>query len=240
MSLLRSCRQTAAEVALRWRAGKNFFDSLELSGMQLFAKLLHGFIAGPPGIPAEGPVIVVANHPSHADALFLITACRRPLHFFQARECYAIPLVWRIFARAGAIPVSRGAPDRSALKLALERLAAGHAIGLFPEGEVSPPDGSMRPWRHGAAWLALKSGAPVVPVWIEGGPRDRGPAATWFIPSSPPRLFFGPPIDLSDFAGQGCSHAVLHQATMRMTDCLAALRPEPALCPTAAPRVATS
>jgi 1-acyl-sn-glycerol-3-phosphate acyltransferase len=157
------------------RIGRRAFDHLELSVMRGFSRLWHGWRpVGPSPLPSAGPAIVIANHPSHADPAFLLAASRRPLRFLQARECYEVPVVRWLFALFGLIPITRGRPDAGAIRLALEKLHAGEVIALFPEGEVqSTSPESLRRGKTGAALLALRSGAPVFPAWIEGGPPSR-------------------------------------------------------------------
>ncbi|HNI36359.1 MAG TPA: lysophospholipid acyltransferase family protein [Microthrixaceae bacterium] len=120
-----------------------------------------------------GPVIVISNHTSLADGLLLIHACRRQgrsLRMLAAKGVFRIPLVGSVMRRLGFIPVARGTTDASSsLDAAAEALAHGEAVGLYPEGRLTR-DPAMWPERAktGAVRLALRTGAPIVPVAMVG------------------------------------------------------------------------
>src|SRR5947209_13479108 len=103
------------------------FDRFEQALMRLFTGIWHG-CTWTGSLPPSGPVVLIANHTSHADPGFLIAACRRRLHFLHARECYSVPVLRWIFALAGCIPVTRGKPDKEAGSAALQILADGGVV----------------------------------------------------------------------------------------------------------------
>lgn len=122
-------------------------------------------------IPRHGPFILVANHCSQADPPLLGWATGhqvgRVVHFMAKEEMHAWPVIGWLADRSGVFFVRRGDGDRAAQRVALEFLAAGKPIGIFPEGTRSR-DGRMREGRPGAALLAIRSGAPLLPVGIAG------------------------------------------------------------------------
>ncbi len=213
-------------VAWRWLVPA-CFEYLEVRVMGWFGRTWHHCACdGPCTLPAEGPAILVANHPSHADPAFLMACCPRRLGFLQARECYDVFLLRRLFRLAGCIPVSRGRPDLAAVRQALERLRAGEVVCLFPEGEVGEAGGERGPsGKCGAALLALRSGAPVIPAHITGGPRTRSMVLAWLRPSAGVRVAFGPAVDLSSFAGRRLDRRCLREATARIMERIAAIEP---------------
>lgn len=122
-------------------------------------------VVGAGNLPA-GPAIVVANHDSLSDPLFLGAALERPLCFLAKRELWRNALVAWILDRLGGIPVERSRGDVGAVAAAERALGHGAAVAIFPQGTVlGPPD---RAWQRGAARLALTTGAPLVPVAIVG------------------------------------------------------------------------
>jgi 1-acyl-sn-glycerol-3-phosphate acyltransferase len=181
---------------------------------------------GPEPLLPRGAALVVANHPSHADPAFLMAACRRWIHFLQAREYHDVCCLRRFFRLVGCIGVKRDCADLGAIRTALERLQRGAVVGLFPEGDPTPPgaDG-LRQGRCGAALLALRSGAPVLPAFIAGAPPPRGVVADWLWPARGVRVFFGPPIDLAAYQGQPITHASLRTVTDLLMQRIADLRP---------------
>ena len=128
-------------------------------------------IEGLEHLPRVGPFILVANHCSQADPPLLGWATGRQIgrvvHFMAKEEMQRWPIIGWLADRSGVFFVRRGERDRAAQRLALELLAAGKPIAIFPEGTRSR-NGRMRDARPGAALLAIRSGAPVVPVGIAG------------------------------------------------------------------------
>jgi 1-acyl-sn-glycerol-3-phosphate acyltransferase len=122
-------------------------------------------VVGAENIPA-GPAIVVANHDSLSDPLFLGAALERPLHFLAKRELWANRVVGRLLDGLGGIPVERRRGDLTAVAALARVLERGDAVAIFPQGTVL--GGDERPWQRGAARLALTTGAPLVPVAIVG------------------------------------------------------------------------
>ena len=125
-------------------------------------------------IPREGPVILVANHASNLDAVAigssLIPRLGRRIHWLGKKELFAWPLIGWAAANGGVHPVDRGAADVEAFRLAQRILADGHILFAFPEGTRSP-DGALQEARDGIAVLALRTGAPIVPIGISGSHR---------------------------------------------------------------------
>lgn len=118
-------------------------------------------------LPAEGPALICANHLSLWDPPLIGSIVSRPLRFMAKEELFRYPVLGWLLPRIGAFPVRRGTADRGAIRLALEVLRSGGLVALFPEG-ARRQRGSLAPAYSGAALLAIRSGAPVIPVGIEG------------------------------------------------------------------------
>lgn len=137
-------------------------------------RFLVGYrIEGLEQVPSEGPLLVVSNHLHNADPLLVAVAIPRPLHYMAKKELFAVPVLRRLITYFGAFPVDRGKADRNAIRLAEARLADGFAVGMFPEGTRSAT-WTMQPAHPGVALLALRSGAPVLPVAVTGSERLPG------------------------------------------------------------------
>lgn len=117
-------------------------------------------------VPKEGPVILCSNHVSYWDPPVLGTFLDRKVHFMAKEELFRIPgLAWLI-VRLGAFPVRRGGVSKDSIRRALDLLAAGSVIGIFPAGTRKAGDHPAG--KRGAAMLAVRSGAAVVPAAIVG------------------------------------------------------------------------
>lgn len=147
--------------------------------MSLIRSLLRPMIRteGSAHLPAHGPVILASNHLSFIDSVVIRFAAPRRVTFLAKAEYFAGRglrgrLVRWFFTLAGSVPVARGQhrAATAALETALEVLAAGNVFGIYPEGTRSL-DGRLYRGRTGVAWLALTSGAPVVPVALHGTDR---------------------------------------------------------------------
>lgn len=133
---------------------------------QLFKYLGKPELYGLENIPSDGRAIVAANHVSYFDP-FAIGACvGREIHF-MARHDLFVSAVGRLLRAVNAFPVKRGEPDLGALRYALRILSEGNALLLFPEGTRSS-DAEIHAARSGVGFLARRSGAPVVPVYVSG------------------------------------------------------------------------
>ncbi len=124
----------------------------------------------------DGAVIVIANHTSYADGFLLALVCRRmgrSLRLLATAGVFRAPVVGHLARRVGFIPVHRGSANAGdALEPAIEALAAGEAVGLFPEGRTTrDPEQWPERARTGVVRLAVRSGAPVVPVALVGAHR---------------------------------------------------------------------
>jgi glycerol-3-phosphate dehydrogenase (NAD(P)+) len=118
-------------------------------------------------IPAEGPVIVAANHRSFLDPFVIATMARRPMYYVAKRELFKNRLQAWILNALGAFPVDRGSGDGEMIETAKAILARGDIVLIFPEGTRIRP-GSLGKPKRGVGRLALESGAPVVPVAVIG------------------------------------------------------------------------
>jgi len=122
-------------------------------------------------LPRQGPLIIASNHASNLDVpiigAWLIPRLGRRIHWLGKKELFAWPIVGWVAANSGVHPVDRGAADVEAFRLAQRILDEGNVLFVFPEGTRSP-DGLLQEARDGIALLALRTGAPVVPVGIAG------------------------------------------------------------------------
>ena len=125
-------------------------------------------------IPRDGPVILAANHASNLDAVeigaWLIPRLGRRIHWLGKKELFAWPIVGWTATHGGVHPVDRGGADVEAFRLAQRILDEGQILFVFPEGTRSP-DGALQEARDGLAALAIRSGAPIVPIGISGSNR---------------------------------------------------------------------
>lgn len=122
-------------------------------------------------IPREGPVIVACNHSSNLDAVVigstLMPKLGRRLQWLGKKELFAWPIVGWLATNGGVHPVDRSTADVEAFRLAKRILDEGHALFVFPEG-TRTHDGALGEGRDGVAVLALRTGAPIVPIAIAG------------------------------------------------------------------------
>lgn len=119
----------------------------------------------PERFPAHGPVVVAGNHVGFVDGPLMAIFAPRPVHALTKEEMFSGPLGW-FLRRAGQVPLDRFHTDLRAVRTALRVLRDGHAVGVFPEGTRGP--GDLQEFHTGAAYLALVTGAPVVPLTFLG------------------------------------------------------------------------
>ncbi len=148
----------------------------------------------------DGPVVVAANHFSHLDPVVASLAVGRPIRYLAVDELFGNSRFFdNLTLWLGAIPMSRTRAPLGALRLAIDELTAGGAVGVFPEG--------VRVWRwgekeakRGAAWLAQRVGVPLLPVAIAGTDEAMG-RGTRRISHRPVHIEVCEPIFPCDFGG---------------------------------------
>ncbi len=127
-------------------------------------------ISGQEKTPREGALLIVSNHLGLLDPLAIGTRLPRRLYILAKVEVFSWPIIGWLARRADVIPIRRGQSDREAIRRVLEHLQAGHAVLVFPEGTYpkKPQPRGMLPAQAGAALLAQRSGATILPIGITG------------------------------------------------------------------------
>ncbi len=195
---------------------------------------------GAANVPGEGPVILAANHLSFIDSPILMFGLPRAVSMLGKVEYLDGRITRRLFPAAGMIPVDRSGKGLvQSLRFAESRLEAGEIVALFPEGTRSR-SGDLHRGRPGVAHLALRTGAPIVPVGIIGTDRVQAPDTRFAHPRFRGRVEvrFGSPIDLGPWAGMRPSAEVKIDITATVMASIAALsgqRYVDAFAPTAVP-----
>jgi 1-acyl-sn-glycerol-3-phosphate acyltransferase len=176
-------------------------------------------------------VIFVANHISNADPLavgqFLAFSGRWP-RFLAKASVFTIPVVGRIIAACGQIPVHRGSTQsKDALVAAAQALAQGRALVIYPEGTITY-DPNLWPMKGktGAARLAFDSGCPVVPIGQWGAQElmpGRKPRFPKLFPRKTLRVVAGDQVPLDDLHTKPVTAVTLDEATTRIMDAITVL-----------------
>src|SRR5215207_5634580 len=134
--------------------------------MLALGRLVLGFtIHGAEKVPREGPLIVAANHRRYADPVFVCMAVPRRIQWMAKKELF-VSLCDKFFYFIGAFPVDRKKGARAALRTGLDLLAAGWALGIFPEGTRRKGYDPEEAPKSGVAMLATRGNAPVLPVFV--------------------------------------------------------------------------
>lgn len=183
-------------------------------------RFLRPVVEGAHHVPRHGRVILASNHLAFVDSVVIALVAPRRVHFLAKAEYFDH---WRtrwFFEAVGSVPVRRGAHHaaQAALDAAREVLDADRAFGIYPEGTRSR-DGRLHRGHTGVAWLALTTGAPVVPVAL------RGTAALEPVGRRVPRLGrvavrFGAPMR---FPGRACVPGDRRAVTDKIMDAIGAL-----------------
>ncbi len=127
-------------------------------------------VAGREGVPARGGALLVPNHVSMADAVFLIASLDRPIRFLMFKGSYEHPLVKPFAKILGVIPISSDQGPREmihSLREATQALQNGELVCIFPEGQMTRI-GQMLPFRRGMERIMKGVDVPIIPVNLDG------------------------------------------------------------------------
>ena len=150
------------DMSLRYR----WFRSL-LRGI---SRVLFGFtVHGAEKVPPKGPIVLAANHRRYADPVLVCMAVPRRIEWMGKKELFTPPF-HRFFYFIGTFPVDRKGGGRAALRSALAYLKDGWTLGIFPEGTRRKAYDPNDPPKGGVAMLAARSGAPIIPVFVDRVP----------------------------------------------------------------------
>jgi 1-acyl-sn-glycerol-3-phosphate acyltransferase len=133
----------------------------------VYAAYFRWKVFTPEHVPKTGPVILASNHSSFLDPMLVGAGLHREINYLARENLFRFPVLGWILHRWQAVPVNREGGGAKGLKAILDRLLAGGAIILFPEGTRSA-DGNLQPARSGVGLTVIKSTAPVVPVRVFG------------------------------------------------------------------------
>lgn len=169
-------------------------------------------------VPAKGPLVVVSNHSGFLDGPLIFCTFPRPVHFLVKRSYFASRF-GPILRGVGQIPIEQATGDRDALRAARAVLRRGGIVGVFPEGTRGP--GVVERAQQGAAFLALREDAPVLPVACLGTRSAGAERDAWPRPRSRLAVVLGEPFRLGD--GQdGPGREQLRRATETLRTALVA------------------
>jgi 1-acyl-sn-glycerol-3-phosphate acyltransferase len=186
-------------------------------GRRIGVGLMYGLwkprVLGAWKVPATGPVIFAVNHSHNIDGPMVMGVAPRPTHFLIKQEAFIGPLD-PFLTGIGQLKVDRTTADRTAITRALDILAAGGVLGIFPEG--SRGEGDFASLRAGLAYFAVRGDAPIVPIAVLGSSQRRGRLIKGLPPlRSRIDVVFGDPFEAGDGSGRRTRRA-LDEATERI------------------------
>lgn len=178
----------------------------------IFQRLWKIDVEGLENVPPEGGAIICANHTSVIDSFFLPVALPRRITFVGKAEYMDSWKTKHLFPALGMIPIDRGGGSAAerALDTAARVLEAGELFGIYPEGTRSR-DGKLHKGHTGPARLALRTGAPIVPVGLIGTREIQPPEAKVPSPGKPCTIRFGKPVRVDRYLDRADDRLVLRQ-----------------------------
>lgn len=158
------------------RGGDDLGTGATILLFRLYARLVHRTrfegLSNVPRSKDPGALLIVANHTAGVDPLLVQAACRFEIRWMMADDM-RVPRLEPFLRFARIIFVDRTNGDPNAAAAAMAHLRDGGVLGVFPEGRIERPPGEVHPFMVGVGVFAKRTGAPVLPVFIEGTPYTR-------------------------------------------------------------------
>ena len=159
-----------------------------------YCKLIYGLkIIGKENIPQEGAVIFCGNHRTYLDPQIIVATAGRDMRFLAKEELTKNPFLALLGNLFSSIYVKRDEKDLTAIKESLKTLKLGGCIGLFPEGTRNGLEKNDGQLKNGASYLAIKTGAKIVPIGIIGPSK----------PFTKNAVIYGKPLNFSEYKSLG-------------------------------------
>ena len=156
----------------------------------VYCKIVYRIkIYGKENVPKEGALVFCGNHRTYLDPPLIVVTAGRHMRFMAKEELRKNPLFAFLGVLFEGIYVKRDEKDISALKEALKTLKNGGCIGIFPEGTRNGLEKNDGKIKNGAAYMALKTNAKIIPIGIIGPSK----------PFTRNAIIYGKPIDLSEY-----------------------------------------
>jgi 1-acyl-sn-glycerol-3-phosphate acyltransferase len=176
-------------------------------------------VEGASAVPEHGPVILAPVHRSFMDFFVVPEVTRRKIFYMAKDDLWRSPLFGSFLDSVGAFPVNRSGADRLALERAQDVLERGEVLILFPEGtrRAGPV---VEDLHEGAAFLAARTGAPIVPIGI-GGTADAMPKGSKFVRPVKVHVVVGTPLEAPERSARGrVPRHQVHDATEKLRTAL--------------------
>ncbi len=171
---------------------KIFYISGKFFGLFLFKLFFNWEVKGKENIPRKGGFIIASNHLSYLDSIVIGVASPRKLHYLAKSSLFKIPVLSFLIKIYGAIPIEREKKYSISIRKGLEILKRGGGVVIFPEGTRNPK-GEVKIPKKGVAFLAYKTGVPVIPAKIKGTEKALFIGGKLIKPAKI-KVIFGPPI----------------------------------------------
>lgn len=161
--------------------------------LRIFLLIYHRIrVEGIEKLPKQGAYIIVGNHVSYLDPVYIGVQLEERVYFMAKAEAFENFFLRSFLNFAGAFPVNREQPELKTLRTAIQYLKQGKIVGIFPEGGIRG-DNQFNDMKHGASYLAIKTNVPLVPVFLDGTERAL-PMDKWFVRPATVTIRFGDPI----------------------------------------------
>jgi 1-acyl-sn-glycerol-3-phosphate acyltransferase len=157
-------------------------------------------VEGREHVPAQGGVLIAANHASYVDIPFLGAGIRRRVWYLGRQDLF-LPVLRPALEWLGWIPIRQDRLDRDGFGRAIRLIKEGRVVVIYPEG-TRTPDGALRRGKPGVGVIVAETGCPVIPAYLSGT-REVLPAGAKWMSLHPIRVTFGAPIDFSEAAQRG-------------------------------------